>query len=244
MKKLELDVHTHTIVSGHAYGTITEMAQAAAEKGLKLFGITEHTQGIPGTCADIYFANLRVVPRQMMGLELMLGAEINILDYDGTLSLNETYFPHLDLRIAGIHELCYTAGTPKENTRAIVRAIQNPYIDIICHPDDSHCPLIYEEVVSAAKEHHTLLEVNNNAMRMKSRENVAGNIITMLQLCKEYQAPVLLSSDAHHMVDVANLDQVEGLLEQVDFPEALIINLSAEHFKAYLHENRKLACEA
>lgn len=61
----ELDVHTHTLASGHAYGTIREIAQAASEKGLKLLGITEHAKGIPGTCDDIYFQNLRVVPRSM-----------------------------------------------------------------------------------------------------------------------------------------------------------------------------------
>ncbi len=33
-----LDSHTHTIASGHAYSTMHEMAAAAAEKGLELFG--------------------------------------------------------------------------------------------------------------------------------------------------------------------------------------------------------------
>ena len=33
--KIELDVHTHTIASGHAFSTLQEMAQAAADKGLK-----------------------------------------------------------------------------------------------------------------------------------------------------------------------------------------------------------------
>ena len=37
--KYLLDVHTHTIASGHAYNTIMEMAQAARDKGLKLLGI-------------------------------------------------------------------------------------------------------------------------------------------------------------------------------------------------------------
>ena len=37
-----LDVHTHTIASGHAYNTIMEMAKAGFDKGLKLLGITEH----------------------------------------------------------------------------------------------------------------------------------------------------------------------------------------------------------
>lgn len=53
--KIELDVHTHTIASGHAFSTLQEMAQAAADKGLKVLGITEHSPGVPGTCHPIYF---------------------------------------------------------------------------------------------------------------------------------------------------------------------------------------------
>ena len=44
--KFLLDMHTHTLASGHAYGTIREMAQAAAENGLKLLGISEHAPGM------------------------------------------------------------------------------------------------------------------------------------------------------------------------------------------------------
>ena len=39
------DLHTHTIASGHAYGTITEMVHAAALKDLPILGITEHARG-------------------------------------------------------------------------------------------------------------------------------------------------------------------------------------------------------
>lgn len=111
--KIELDVHTHTVASGHAFSSLQEMAQAAAGKGLKLLGITEHSPGIPGTCDPIYFRNLHVVPRQMYGIELLLGAEINILDNEGNLDLDEFYLKILDLRIAGIHSLCYKWGHPK-----------------------------------------------------------------------------------------------------------------------------------
>ena len=38
---IELDMHTHTLASGHAFSTLQEMAQAASDKGLKLLGITE-----------------------------------------------------------------------------------------------------------------------------------------------------------------------------------------------------------
>jgi len=99
--KTELDVHTHTIASGHAFSTLQEMAKAASDKGLKLLGITEHSSGIPGSCDPIYFRNLHVVPRQMYGIELLLGAEINILDTAGHLDMDEFYLQKLDLRIAG-----------------------------------------------------------------------------------------------------------------------------------------------
>lgn len=37
------DMHTHSIASGHGTEcTITNMARAAAEKGLRLLGITDH----------------------------------------------------------------------------------------------------------------------------------------------------------------------------------------------------------
>lgn len=237
--KIELDVHTHTLASGHAYGTITEMAQAAADKGLKLLGITEHASGIPGTCDDIYFMNLKVVPRQIAGIEVMLGVEVNILDYNGNLSMDEKLMNGLDLRIAGIHEFCYHFGTARENTNAIVNAIKNPYIDIISHPDDGNCQLIYEEVVEAAKKYHTLLEVNNNALRsIGSRKNVTENAITYLNLCKEYEVPVILSSDAHYMTDIANLDHVTPVIEQVDFPDELIMNYSVDRFKSFIQYKR------
>ena len=34
--RVEIDTHTHTLASGHAYNTMNEMAYAAKEKGLQL----------------------------------------------------------------------------------------------------------------------------------------------------------------------------------------------------------------
>ena len=41
--KILLDVHTHTVASGHAFSTLQEMVRTAADKGLQILGITEHT---------------------------------------------------------------------------------------------------------------------------------------------------------------------------------------------------------
>lgn len=104
--KTQLDVHTHTVASGHAYSTIQEMATAAAHMGLKILGITEHGPSIPGTCQPIYFRNMHCVPREMYGVKLMMGAELNILNTQGEIDLDESDLRTLDLRIAGIHSLC------------------------------------------------------------------------------------------------------------------------------------------
>lgn len=215
-----------------------EMAQAAAEKGLQLLGITEHAPGIPGTCAPIYFKNLRCVPCQMYGVELMLGVELNILNYQGDIDMEEELLSRLDLRIAGIHSLCYTPGTTDENTNAMIGAIRNPWVDIISHPGDGTASLHFEPIVLAAKEHHTLLEINNSSLN-PIRQKVAArdNNLEILRLCKRYETPVILGSDAHISFDIANYDHLHELLRLTEFPEALIMNDKVEAFKAMVDKH-------
>ena len=107
MKPLIADLHTHTIMSGHAFGTVREMAAEAAARGLKVLGTTEHGPGIPGTCNPIYFLNICDAPRNLYGVEMLYGSEVNILD-SGTLDLGNRHMDCLDYAIAGIHGLCYT----------------------------------------------------------------------------------------------------------------------------------------
>lgn len=236
MTKIELDVHTHTLASGHAFSTLQEMAKAAADKRLKVLGITEHSPGIPGTCDPIYFRNLHVVPRRMYGIELLLGAEINIVDTEGTLDLDEKTMQMLDIRIAGIHSLCYRLGTREENTRGLIKAIANPYTHIISHPGDGTAQLDFEPVVQAAKEYHTLLEINNSSLKpCRNKSEARGNNLEILRLCKQYEVPVILGSDAHISFDIATYDYAWQLVEETAFPEELIMNGSVEKFKNYLN---------
>lgn len=235
---IELDMHTHTLASGHAFSTIQEMAQAASERGLKLLGITEHTPGIPGTCDPIYFRNLHVVPRRMYGIDLMLGAEINILSGRGDLDADENLMRRLDIRIAGIHLLCYEHGTVEENTHGMVTAIRNPYVQIISHPGDGTARLDFGPIVQAAKECGTLLEINNSSLKpARGKVDARTNNLEILRLCKRYEVPVILGSDAHISFDIANYQYVLPLLQETEFPEGLIVNRSVEVFKNCLKKN-------
>lgn len=211
------------------------MVDAAAEKGLQILGITEHAPGIPGTCAPIYFRNLHVVPRHIKGVELLLGVELNIIDYKGTVDLDEAMLKMLDIRIAGLHSLCYTPGTVEENTDAVIGAIRNPYVNIISHPGDGTALLQFEPIVLAAKESGTLLEINNSSLNpVRHKVMARKNNLEILRLCKQYEVPVILGSDAHISYDIANYCWIYELLQLAEFPEKLILNDKPEQFKAFI----------
>ena len=146
-----LDLHTHTIVSGHAYSTLREMAKAASDKGLELLGITEHAPKMPGTCHLFYFDNLRIVPRELYGIELVLGSEVNILDAKGTVDLPQKTMEKLDIIIASLHTPCMEPGSRQENTEAYLNVMKNPCVNIIGHPDDGRYEVDYEALVQGSK---------------------------------------------------------------------------------------------
>lgn len=237
--KSVLDLHTHTIASGHAYCTLREMAKAASEKGLKILGVTEHAPKMPGTCHEFYFHNLKVVPRQMYGIELLLGAEVNILDKEGKVDLKEKEISKMDVVIASLHLPCMTPGTIKENTNAYLNAMKNPYVNIIGHPDDGRYEIDYPALVEGAKEYGKILELNNHSLAPDCfRQNARENDIIMLELCKKYKVPIVMGSDAHFDTFIGEFPYAEELLEELSFPEELVLNRSTAAIVKYV--NRKM----
>lgn len=233
--KTRLDVHTHTVASGHAYSTIQEMAHQAADLGLDILGITEHGPNIPGTCTPIYFRNLHCVPRNMYGIKLMLGAELNILNTKGDIDLDEQHWRMLDLRIAGIHSLCWNGGTREENTHAVTEAMRNPYVQIISHPGDGTAELDFDKLMQVSRQTHCLLEINNHSLApIRHKEVARPNNLELLKLAKHYEVPIILGSDAHFSTMIACYDNILPLLRETDFPDELIINYSTEQFLSYI----------
>ena len=207
----------------------------AAEKGLQVLGITEHGPSIEGTCPLLYFRNMFVVPRQMYGVRLLMGCEINILDTTGRLDLDEQHQDFLDIRIAGIHRNCWQGGSKEENTEGMLNVIRNPRIHIISHPGDGTAELDFEALVLAAKEAHTLLEVNNHSLAPQRKKTVAkDNNLEIMRLCKRYEVPLILGSDAHVSFQIADYQRLYPLLAETEFPDELVMNYWPERFFQYL----------
>ena len=234
MKPIIADLHMHTLVSGHAFGTIREMAASASEKGLQLIGITEHGPGLPGTCDPIYFLNFNDAPRNLYGVELLYGCEVNILT-NGELTLGRRYLDELDYAIAGIHGFCYQNEGIVKNTDNIIKCMEDPKIRFISHPDDSRYPIDYKALVVGDKEHNVALEINTSSLRTPSfRVGCRENYESMLPLCMEYRVPVIVDSDAHDPSRVGDFRLGLELLEQIGYDESLILNNDLEKIKAFL----------
>lgn len=237
----ELDTHTHTIASGHAYNTIREMVMAARDKGLKLLAITDHAPKMPGAFTDFYFINLSAVDRNMFGVELLLGSEVNILDFNGNVDLDDKVLKNLDIVIASMHMPCIKPGNKEENTKAYLNAMKNPYINIIGHPDDGNFLVDYEALVLGAKENNVLIELNNSSLKPNNyRIDTRENDIKMLKLCEKYNVPVVVGSDAHTDSSVGDFDLAKDVIKYAEFPERLIVNFSTDELKKYVNKYKHM----
>ncbi|MDO5544838.1 MAG: phosphatase [Eubacteriales bacterium] len=236
MKPFVADLHMHSVMSGHAFGTIRELAQAAAERGLKLIGVTEHGPRIPGTVDPIYFRNFVDAPRVLYGVEMLYGSEVNILN-DGTVDLDERHLKCLDYAVAGIHGLCYEDEGAVKNTDNVISCMENPKVKFISHPDSDTYPMDYPALVAGAKATGTALELNNSSLRKENlRPGCVKNYGIMLPLCAEMGVPIVVNTDSHDPATVGDFTLAQALLEKLGIGDDLILNNDLEKLKKFLLE--------
>ena len=234
MKPFVADVHMHSVMSGHAFGTIRELAAEAAARRLKLIGVTEHGPGIPGTVDPIYFRNLADAPRMLYGVEMLYGREVSVLN-GGKLSLDRRHLDCLDYAAAGIHRQCYEDEGVVRNTDNVICCMEDPKVRFISHPDDGNFPLDYPVLVQGAKEYGVALEVNNSSLRKPTmRPGCVENYERMVPLCMENGVPNIVNTDAHDPSAVGDFAHARALLQRLGVPDELIVNNDLEKLKRFL----------
>ena len=224
--KAIIDMHTHTVASGHAYSTIHENIQFAKKHGMKFLGTSDHGSTMTGGPAEYFFHNLKVVPREMDGVKILRGMEANILDVNGNIDeLDSKALDGLDYLIASLHIVCIEPSTKEDNTMAILNVMDKEKVKIIGHPDDARYELDYEAIVKKAKEKNILLEVNNSSLSPNtSREGARENLLKYLELCKEYGVRIIMGTDSHICYDIGVFQYAEAIIEEANFPKELVIN--------------------
>lgn len=238
MLKFLTDTHCHTISSGHAYSTITEIVEVASEKGLKLIAMTDHGPAMPGGPHIFHIANQRVIPDYIKGVRVLKGVEANIMDFDGGLDLPERYLKKLEIVIASLHDVCIEPGSVEENTGALVAAMKNPYVDIIAHPGNPYYPIDIDRLIQCACETGTLIEINNSSFT-GSRKGSAENCKNIAAKAKEKGVCLVAGSDCHICFDVGRFNKIEEIFKELDMPEELVINTNPGKLIDYLNKKGK-----
>lgn len=236
----ELDPHLHSIASGHAStSTITDLVKRAGNVGLKLIGITDHGPATMCSSRASYFRNLAYAPKVRCGIEILYGIELNILDYNGTVDLDDEILKHLDYAIISMHVPNIKPGTVEENTFAYVNAMKHPKVRIIGHCDDARYPVDYEALVIAAKHYGVVFEINNSSLSPEGyRGDTHENVRNILATCKKHAHPVVLSSDSHGTKHVGDFQYALEMIREVGFPEELILNRSSQEFRKLIEDKK------
>lgn len=231
------DMHTHTNVSHHAYSSLAEMVQAAAQAGHRAIAITNHGPAMEDGAHQWHFASLTIVPHRMNGVVVLRGAELNILPPDGGIDpIEQRYIKNLDYVIASFHAQAFPPASKKVHTQALENILHNPYVTTLGHLGSEEFAFDQERIISQCNACGKIVEINNNslAIRRGSKENCTS----IAKLCMKYRVPIMVTSDAHISFMVGKVGAAVQMLEDIGFPEELILNADWERLKAYFQKIR------
>ncbi len=232
--KILTDTHTHTNCSDHAFSTVAENLAMAKRRGLDLICMTDHAPAIPDAPHIWHFSTMHDLPKEVDGVRLLKGIEANVLDDEGHLDVPRSVQERADMMIASMHTPCYHSTSKEAHTAAWLNVIQNPYVTILGHTGDQRFDFDHETVIAAAKKANKCIEINNHSFEARggSRENCRDIAL----ICKKLGAKIVVSSDAHNCYQIGIFDHAIAMLEEIDFPEELIMNVNGARFLAFLKE--------
>lgn len=238
MIQVKTDLHCHTVASSHAYSTVAEMALWAAKAKLEAIAITDHGPAIPDAPHSWHFENLGILPKEIDGVRLLRGVEVNILDGLGTVDMEEQLLSKMDIVVASIHTPCYQESPGGDHTGAYLGALEHTNVDILGHSGDPRFVYDYKKVIRKAKQNHQLIEINAHTFR--GRQASVPQCRVIAQWCKELGAGIVVNSDAHICYNVASFDPALEMLSEINFPEELIMNRNFTVLRDYLAPRKKI----
>jgi DNA polymerase (family 10) len=168
-------LHAHSTWSD-GQATIRAMAEACIARGYSYLGITDHSK-VAAYANGLSEERLRKQGEEIDRLNeefagrfrILKGTECDILR-DGTLDYSDEVLASLDFVVASIHSNFNLSRT--EQTERMLRAIANPYVDIIGHPTGrillgrAGYELDMDAVIDAAIAHNVCIEVNAHPSRL------------------------------------------------------------------------------
>jgi DNA polymerase (family X) len=242
MDDLQGILHVHSTWSD-GQNTIREMAEACIARGYHYLGMTDHSKvaayagGLNEDALRRQGEEIDRLNEEFAGrIHILKGTECDILR-DGSLDYSDETLASLDFVVASIHSLFNLP--PEEQTQRMLRAIANPYVDIIGHPTGrillgrEGYTLDIDAIIDAAAEHGVCIEINAHPSRLDLDWRY-------LHRARDKGMKIPVDPDAH---SIDGLDVVryginiarKGWLRPAD----VLNTLSTREIRAYFRARRK-----
>ncbi|OGF82579.1 DNA polymerase III [Candidatus Giovannonibacteria bacterium RIFCSPLOWO2_01_FULL_46_13] len=198
--------------------SIEEMAREAEKIGHEYIAITDHTRSLAMTggsdekklarqAKEIDRVNEKFSARGGSAsggknIKILKGAEVNIMK-DGSLDIDDEALAKLDVVGAAVHSLFNL--TKKEQTERIIRAMENPNVDILFHPTGrvinrrKPYDVDMEKIIKAAKRTGTILEIDGHPWRLDLKDE-------HIRMAREAGVKMVIDTDAHSTSELHYLE--------------------------------------
>ncbi len=198
------DLHCHSHWGmGKGKKNIEEMIKMAKNMGYQYLGISDHTKflRIEHGLDEKQLADQRKAIDKLnksfiihrSSFRILQGCEANIMA-DGSIDIKDESLAKLDYVIAGAHS---QFKMPKEKmTERIIKAMENPNVDIISHPTGrilqhrDEYEIDFDRILKAAKKTGTILEINANPYRLDLKD-------TNIKKAKKAGVKMVINTDSH-----------------------------------------------
>lgn len=206
LEDIKGDLHIHSRFSDGAF-SMREMIEAARKKGYNYLAITDHSQSLRVahgmTTEKVIRQRQKLVElrKEFPQMGILNGIEVDILN-DGSLDYSNDILAGFDLVIASIH----TGFKQSEEkiTGRIIKAMENPYVDIIAHPQGRiltrrrSYKVDMDKVIADAAKTGTCLEINASPNRLDLDDKLARK-------AKLEGVKMVINTDAHHIKQLADM---------------------------------------
>jgi DNA polymerase (family X) len=199
LSEIRGDLHSHSTWSSDGKNTIEEMALEAKRLGRSYLAVTDHSHYLREGRLEAQNRELEAVQERLGRFRLVRGIEVNIRA-NGEVDVDDEILAGREWVMASVH-----SAFDRDVTGRVLAAMENPRVHCIGHltgrklnrrgPAD----IDFERVVEKALETGTFLEINAQPDRLDLRDAHA-------RYAGEAGVPIVISSDAHEVGALANLE--------------------------------------
>lgn len=252
---IRTDLHFHSELSSDASGTFEEIALALVEQKIEFAALTNHIPEIPG---HIWYGDCDAVSKlkserdkvaDKYGVNLLIGAEIDVIDNSGTLAAPQSFIDELEFVVSGVHRYPNVTRNHEKHTQRPLRnmdsmhyglaeyfaisigLLRNPNIDVLVHPLYALDFLYSEEYKDSCIDEFPEIYIRD-IMKIAAEENKAielnSSVVHRMNekwfyYGEQYGTKYSIGSDAHSPNRIGNIEKSLKVAEQYGLTEAQFI---------------------